>query len=254
MDKGFILVATGAAYLDLARQAATSLKRWMPDIPIDIFTDQDGEAAPADRLVRIENPWRRSKIDMLSQTRFEKTVFLDADVIAVDAFDEVFEALERYQICGVFDQMRMTWNANKIWRTEVPEVFPQVNTGFLVYRREEVVLDLFRSWSAAVRENNFKRDQPSFRELLWLSDLRFLALPDEYNFMTYHRLKAFNERDFSPRLIHAPRLHRHLDKKPWKQLSTLEELMSPKQLEMIEILRAKRHEIMRQTQRRRKDL
>ncbi len=252
-SRGIIFVATGESYIELALQAATSCKHWMPELPIDLFTDGEVSHPAIDRAVPVGEAWRRSKLDHMASSRFDETLYLDADVVAVDRFDEAFGMLARFDLCGAYDQMRVTWNANKIWREEVPESFPQINTGVLFYRNVPKVLALFEEWRDAVRGHKMWRDQPVFRELVWKSDLGFGVLPEEYNYMATNTLPALSNANFSPRLIHSPRLHRHLDTGR-KKVSTLEELLGPELLDKIEALKARRADIIGARARRAKNL
>ncbi len=253
LSRGIIFTATGQGYVELALEAAESCKMWMPDVPIDLFTDQPLESPFVDQVHIVEDPWRRSKIDAMRASRFEKTIFLDADTVAFDTFEEVFDVLDRYDMCGVHDQLRLTWNAQKIWREEVPEAFPQINTGVLGYRKTPEVMALFEEWQSVVRGDKMWRDQPVFRELLWLSKIPFLVLPAEYNLMAVNLISALHDRNWTPRLVHVPMLTLHIKKNKLKR-KTIETLLGADKLAKIEAYRKKRHSILKQPARRRKNL
>ena len=210
MERGCVLCATGAGYTKLALQAAESVKAAMPDLPVDVFTDQTIDHPAIDRVVTLSNPWHRSKIDAMLQTRFEKTLFLDADTVMLDTVEDVFELLNRYALCGAHDPIRNSWRTQAIWRSRVPEAFPQVNTGVLGFRLTPPVVALLTKWRDVVQESALKSDQAVFRELLWKSPIRFATLPPEYNFMAQWSLPTMIEKEASIRILHLPRLNHHL--------------------------------------------
>jgi len=92
-----------------------------------------------------------------------------------------------------------------VWRTEIPEAFPQLNTGVFLFRGTPAVLELLRAWSAAFHEAGLKKDQVTLRELLWLSDLRLHVLPPEYNLRHRKYLRVWEEREAVPRILHFRR-------------------------------------------------
>ena len=96
MSAGVVLVATGAeTYIELAARAAASVKRHCPGLPVDLYTDADRQLPAFDRVHRLDDPWFRSKIDALLNSRFARTLYMDADMLALADFRDVFEVLER---------------------------------------------------------------------------------------------------------------------------------------------------------------
>lgn len=63
----------------------------------------------------------------------------------------------------------------------MPEAFPEINCGVLLYRKNDATTQFFRDWSAAFAEAGFGVDQVTFRELLWNSDINFYVFPPQYN-------------------------------------------------------------------------
>ena len=135
------------------------------------------------RVHLLETVWFRSRIDAMARTRFERTLHLDADVLAVADLRDVFEVLDRFDIALAHDQWRNSPAANAQWRRPLPNAFPQFNGGVIAYRRTPEVLAFLAAWADALRASGLKRDQPVLRELLWESDLRIATLPPEYNLL-----------------------------------------------------------------------
>ena len=133
---GVILVATGAEkYVALAARAAASVKRACPGLAVDLFTDQACELPGFDRVHRLENPWFRSKIDGLIASRFERTLYMDADILALADFRDVFEVLDRFDIALAQDWFRNSALHHSFWRKPLPAAFPQFNGGLIALRR-----------------------------------------------------------------------------------------------------------------------
>jgi hypothetical protein len=209
VSRGVLFVATGAGYRDLARQAAESVRQVSPGIAIDLHTDVAVEPGVFDRVVVIDDPWFRSRIDAMAETRFQRTLHLDADLLAIADIRDVFEVLDRFDIALAHDQARNSPTANVFWRRELPNAFPQFNGGVIAYRRTPAVTDLLREWAQVMRESGLKRDQPVLRELLYLSDLRIATLPPEYNLLDFREVATWGNLQTAPRILHHYKLHKH---------------------------------------------
>lgn len=208
-SRGVLFVATGAGYRGLARRAAESVRRHAPDLPIDLFTDAACEADVFDRVVTLDDPWFRSRIDAMARTRFERTLHLDVDVLAVADVRDVFDVLDRFDVALAHDQLRNSPSATAFWRRPLPNAFPQFNGGVIAYRRAPSVLAFLREWAEAMRTSGLKRDQPVLRELLWLSDLRLATLPEEYNLLDFREVAGWGPGKAAPRILHHYDLHKH---------------------------------------------
>lgn len=223
---GVIFATTGKDYTRLAERAAQSVKENCPGLEVDLFTDQLGEMPVFDQIHQLEDPWRRSKIDAMIFSRFDKTLYLDADLFVIADIRDVFEVLDRFDMAMAHDESRNGAHSQKIWRKQLPNAFPPFNSGVIAFRRSPEVRAFMRDWSHAVRENEFKGDQRMLRELIWDSDLRITALPREYNLMRFWLLRLWGVRDAAPRIIHSRRLHKHFTNNKM-QIDTLEKLLGP---------------------------
>ena len=210
---GVIYAATGPrAYADLAARSALSVKRHNPDLQVDLYTDVDHGHDVFDRVHILSDPWARSKIDALRQSRFERTLMLDCDTICTAPFPEVFEALDRFELAAAYDYRPNGTLSFTVWRTRVPIAMPQLNSGVLAVRKSERTDAFLRDWAAAVKDHDIGRDQPSFRELLYTSDLRFLVLPEAYNLLQVSRLSVWMWSDLAPRIVHSPHFHNEFER------------------------------------------
>jgi Nucleotide-diphospho-sugar transferase len=213
MTEGVVLVATGTeTYVALAARAAASVKRCCPGLPVDLYTDRAHDLPVFDRVHVLENPWFRSKIDALLGARFERTLYMDADILALADFRDVFQLLERFDIALAHDWYRNSPLHHTFWRKELPPAFPQFNGGLIALRRTPATTAFLEAWRAAVQATDTGRDQISLRELLWDSDLRIATLPEEYNLLWIHGVRSWTTDFAAPRLIHSPNFHREYDR------------------------------------------
>ena len=226
MRDGVLFVATGAGYRQLAARAAASVARVSPGLPIDLATDEPVEPGDFATVTLLDDPWFRSRIDAMAATRFERTLHLDADVLAVADLRDVFEVLDRFDIALAHDQARNSPAANAVWRRPLPAAFPQFNGGVIAYRRTPEVLGFLGRWAEAMRAPGMRKDQPSLRELLWESDLRIATLPPEYNLLDLGAVRRWDRFRPAPRLIHHYRFHKHFTGRR-REVASVEDLLGP---------------------------
>ena len=211
--RGIVIVATGAAkYIDLAARAAASVRRAAPGLAIDLFTDAPRDLPVFDRIHLLEDPWFRSKIDGLLGSRFERTLYMDADMLALADFSDIFDVLDRFDIALVQDWFRNSPLHHTFWRRELPPAFPQFNGGLIAIRRNAATTAFLKDWKAAVQATDTGRDQISLRELLWESDLRIATLPEEYNLLLISDIGRWTTDFPAPRIIHSPNFHRDYER------------------------------------------
>lgn len=187
MKKGCIYVATGNSHLEEAIRSARSFKAAMPEVPIWLWGDLDPACDHLfDRFVRIESPARsfEDKIFPLLQSPFEKTIFLDSDTYVCAPLHDVYEILDRFDFAAAHPLLRTTMQQN------LPEAFPEVNSGVMAFCSNERVRRMIENWLLLYKEHakatNRSDDQPPLRVALYRSDLRFAVLPPEYNVRTIY--------------------------------------------------------------------
>jgi len=175
-----------------AEISALNFRKNCTDTYFILYTDINFSSSIFDEIVKIPNlipngytapGWSEgrfyfeSKIKILSNTRFEKNLYLDGDVKTLVNIDPIFLMLDKFSIVVAHDSCRTTkWSDT----FKIPLCFPDLNCGFLFYRKNDTY-DFFKEW-----ENNFlvqpqPHDQPSFRKTLWDCNLRFAILTPEFN-------------------------------------------------------------------------
>lgn len=206
-EEGFVFAATGPKYTPMARRAARNLRHVWPEVAIDLFTDEPVEDEVFDAVHLVEHVTRRPKMEALIRSRFQRSVYLDSDVVAVAPMPEVFDLLRHFDVAGVHEQFGNAPIPMQTYRTEIPISFRQINGGVLGIRKSPGTDAFLREWKRVFDEEDLEFDQPPLRELLFLSDLRLAILPVEYNYMHHGYLSNSTRRMLAPRLLHIPRIH-----------------------------------------------
>ncbi len=235
MQDGVIYVAQGAGYLELATASARSLREASPGLPIDVFSDLPVPVelmggAPFDRVHRIpeealRSRMARAKIACMPLSRFERTLFLDCDTLVVKPLGDLFAVLDRFEMALAHDVRRISAMIREGHEEVTPYAFPQLNTGVLLYRRSAVTGAFFAEWARRYREAGVERDQVTFKDLIWSSDIRFHVLPPEFNLRRVTMMDAWEPLDALPTIIHSHRLLQHLRQPGAARVRTLAELL-----------------------------
>lgn len=228
MVKGFIYAATGELYVTLARRSARALRLVYPDAEIDLFTDTPLDDPVFNRIFRLDHVSRRPKIEALQRSRFERSIYLDADTALVAPIDDVFDLLDQFDMAMCAEYRRNDLrNRNQLAGAEVPLCFAQLNSGVIALRKSPEVAALLDDWHDWVHNRNQQFDQPSLRALLFRSSLRLHVLPPEYNVMFFSQFMKVKDGISAPRLIHQPRLHNNPPGDPMQPLEAKDLLAAP---------------------------
>jgi hypothetical protein len=179
---GFLYIATGEDFVEEARISAKTVNRQHQDIPICLITDVKITDDVFDEVIRLENPAYgfEDQIYNLDRTPFDRTIYLDTDIYADGSVADVFDLLDQFD-------MAVTHNHDgKAWPVEgVPESFPEFNTGVIAYRLTNQFRSLLTMWEDVYIEkkqtDETVQNQPTFRQAVYESDIRFATLRQEYN-------------------------------------------------------------------------
>ncbi|MEL7397747.1 MAG: putative nucleotide-diphospho-sugar transferase [Pseudomonadota bacterium] len=209
---GVIFVATGAGYLDLAQQAAQSLRDTNPGLPVDVFTDLLDNPGNAifDQVHPVPSSHPRVKLECFSKARFDRVLFLDCDVLVLAPLGDIFDLTDRFPLSIAHDVRRRSELIKKGHGAQTPYAFPQMNSGVMVYRNDAEMAAFFAEWKRRYDASGEARDQITLKDLLWESDLRFYVLPPEFNLRRVTELEAWEPLDAVPTIVHSHRLLQHL--------------------------------------------
>jgi len=195
LSRGVIYIVTGQQFVDEACLSAGTVKRCMPDVPITILSDVPVRSPLFEQVVPITCPRHgpEDKIVNIVNSPYQETLYLDSDTYIVDDCRELFVLLEKFDLAAVHAPYRAQYRVK-----EVPDCFPELNTGVLLFRKSEQIESLFERWLQIYRDDRLKPldwlfpggptwyrraipNQPSFRCAVYESALRIAPLPPEYN-------------------------------------------------------------------------
>jgi hypothetical protein len=204
---GVIYVATGKSYIKSAIMSARSLRKHSPGVSIHLFAnwkecglDFDKGCEPFTSIVSVEQVSYHLKVDCMRRTPFDRTLFIDADTRIVADINSVFSLMDRFDIAMVHAQERVRRIKN--WQVDVPDCFPEFNSGVIVFKKTEKVFGLLKKWQHDYHEAKSRNDQMTLREALWLSDLRIATLPPEYNIRYLKYLFLWGKREAKNKILH----------------------------------------------------
>lgn len=212
MNRGVIYYAQGKKFLDEFAVAVKTFKRFNPTIPVVLFTPDDVRVDPKiARVIQAEdfgNPFK-NKVNAITQSPFEYTLYLDTDTLIRSSLYEVFDFLLNYDM-AIANRVLCEWGKKTIFRDYVDAGC--YNTGVFAFKKSAAVELFFDKWrNAVMRRDNTQMwsghfgDQHFFNELVFNQryadeiGLHIVALPNKkYNARPhmFNQLKAdcqFNE-------------------------------------------------------------
>jgi hypothetical protein len=181
MPDGVLYVARGERYLEAAAESAGSVRAVSPDLGVAIATDGPAPAGFDETISLDETDTFRAKILGMIASPFERTLALDVDTYAVSDVSEILQVLDRFDVAAAHAPNRVARPLD-----DVPDSFPELNTGVLAFRRNERVERLMHAWldeyDRLAETDPPSKDQPSFRRVLYTAtDVRVAVLPPEFN-------------------------------------------------------------------------
>ncbi len=224
---GFVYAASGQGYTDLAILSARSLRKVSPDAEIDLFTDCPvGDGHPFDNIYSLDRSWFRPKFEALLKSRFDRTVYLDADTFVVADISDIFEVLEHHEFAAA-PVIRTNYADNRrIWKKSLPLAVPRYNCGLIGIQNSDRVHAFLQKVQDVLISEDLDHDQSLMREMLFESDIRVVTLPYEYNFNEITLIDILSDRFCAPRVLHFWRMRDHLVGSGVSQM-LVEDLLGP---------------------------
>lgn len=193
--RGAIYAAVGDSpkFLEWAAYSAETLKAVTPNIRAGVLTDRP-ETASFDDVVEVDSvgrvDWHGIKITAMLKSPYDPCLFLDCDTVVCEDLTPIFDLVD-----GDWIDIAVTHRHNQTSRFPqcIPAGFPYYSSGVIAFQRNDRVLAFLEHWRerfnhhkvacASYRKdvNAPHKDQPTFREALYYSDLRVAVLPKEYN-------------------------------------------------------------------------
>lgn len=203
-SRGVVYVAWGKAHVDVARRSAASVKKHNPGLPCVIWCASDDDTTGFDDAFVIPADMTRPKVGALKLSPYDETLYLDNDTMIRADLSSLFDLLQKFDLCGAHVMLWHRPRHKRMWHTKVPETFPEINCGVLLYRKNAKTEAFFDDWQAAYDAAGMKIDQPTFREVLWHSDLRFYVFPPQFNKRIFEASELVYSDQPKPRILHLP--------------------------------------------------
>ncbi|HET6845205.1 MAG TPA: putative nucleotide-diphospho-sugar transferase [Anaerolineales bacterium] len=214
---GVIYICTGEKYIRAGMSSARTVRKWCPGLPVHLFADWprhafqfDVDPGPFTSVTAIEASHRMPKVDYMSQSPYDWTLYLDTDTALRADIRGVFRLLERFDIAMAHAHHRHGRRKPMALSVGLPLAFPDYNTGVIVFRKSDATLRLLTQWQSEFHRyvDEARNDQIAMRHSVWSSDVRVATLPPEYNvrYLKYHLLWSKTEaatKIFHLRLYHV---------------------------------------------------
>jgi Methyltransferase domain len=180
-------VATGERCRREAAEAIGCLRESNPGLAVTVFTDDAaGVGLSGVTAVELEQPRfsLADKLDGFLRAPYARNLFLDTDAFVVGDTGPLFRLLDRFDVAASHAHGHSGARFHDYESPELPETFPQLNTGVVAFRRTAAVSAMLRRWLELYEANpHHRHDQPSFRQALYESGLSSHVLPPEWNLL-----------------------------------------------------------------------
>lgn len=188
MKQGILYIATESSFIQEAKKSARSVRNVMPDVPIALVTEASESSDFFDEVVHVKNPHKsfRDKPSYMSHSPFDRTIYFDTDIKVNSEIPELFDILEYFDIAVAQNTMRYGLEGyGKSPQNTPPKTFPEYNTGVISFNTKQMKT-LQKEWIEEYKQDKERcrcepPDQPSFRRVLYQSNLRIATLPRNYN-------------------------------------------------------------------------
>jgi len=200
MNNGVILVASmSKAYYDSAVRCAISISDYAPGTKVTLFTHktflQSKYEKFFDEIVTDIPVNIRSKMWALNQTKYDNTLYLDADMeVMSEEFCSVFNYMEDKDL--MFTKIRSHVSKEVFIDLKKTKKL-SLHGGFFIYRKNNRTIDLMKDWYYEYnkqRQINFKQVYPEYdfnmrkwdQFTLWrllnekYNDLKIGIMPEDY--------------------------------------------------------------------------
>jgi hypothetical protein len=189
---GVFYIAIGEQFVEEGRESALTVREVMPEVPITLLTNIDKEFEEFDNIIYVDDPNQgfEDKIRYMSRSPYKRSLYLDTDTHLTESVSELFEVLDEFDLSISFSPYRayrevLKTDDGQLQIRDLPDCVPQYNTGVMSFVDNDKTRDLFNSWwkiSQSDEAEVHANDQMSFMESLYQSNVRYITIPQEYNF------------------------------------------------------------------------
>lgn len=189
-----IMRSPGGRYLNEVALSVHSLKSHNPRIPIQLVTDKDSGITenPLFNTITVttDSPPKglvlRAKIDALSMSKYDASLFLDSDTYVCGDIDSLFSLADHYDLAMAYAPRRRDpeWSPPE---DDIPPWLPEFNSGVILMRKSDRTARFLTDWRQLYMKYAKWNDQMSLRVALYRGlnyGLRVYPLPPEYNCRT----------------------------------------------------------------------
>jgi len=243
MQRGVIYFAKGEKYLKECVVSAKSFKKYHPNINLCLFTPDTKFAHKVfNSIIHIDeqdSPFK-TKVDALSKTPFEFTLFLDTDTVVKNSCYELFDFLLSYDM-GVANRVKCDWGRETKFISYIDS--ESYNTGVVLYRMNNKIKKFFTIWKDQLFRQDAKTivagvfcDQYYFNKLIFQDQackelqIKIVELPNKKYNARPHLLRQLKLDD---ELNEIKILHMHLDNSLKGKLNTLKTKLKHKTKEFF---------------------
>lgn len=194
LTRGILLIAISKPVAITANFTILCLNRHGNNLPIEVITDYP------DLILKQENVASviRSNLDAhfiktkcIEFSRFHETMVCDVDLFFRKKYSDVWKYLDRGNLCMCIDCHPTAEQCQHISGVEkeytlkiVPHDSTQYNTGLMLFRKTQDVIDLFNLWNKEWMQ--YKRlDQLALIRALYHKPTPIVAIPPEYNIIMF---------------------------------------------------------------------
>jgi hypothetical protein len=177
-QNGALWVASNMTYVEEAILANKKFSQTNPDLPTALVTSES-DPGGFDYCIQA-NLGRQSygdKITGMQLSPFDNTLFLDTDCYVLSNVSNIFELMQKYDIC-----CRIAPVKSKKLAEKSPQIYPELQTGVILFNRSLNESDIFVKWGEYYDEFNIENDQASFSHTLHNSDVYIGIISPEYNY------------------------------------------------------------------------
>ncbi len=187
-NTGIVMIATTSRdFIEMSLLSCKSLRKSGYEGPITVFTDLDDKHEYAD-FIKLDIPnlgrkdiyrsrWIKTKLNLLSP--YDKSLYIDVDIITVKPFPEIWDFLNQNKICLCPDQNNAICDVLKD-RYGIPTEITYFNGGLILWEKSTESDQCFSVWHEKWLINK-KTDQIPFSLALLQTGIRPLELPAKYN-------------------------------------------------------------------------